>query len=168
MISSYPELVDTPPTVEDQVTLVGLLLEAHRGLMREFEPIQRRHGLAQAEFTALLRTSRSPDGRLRMSDLAAQIGLSTSGVTTLVERLVGRGLMERATDPCDRRALVVSLTGAGRELLAAAQEEMLPVIERCLVVPLGEELPAFAASLTLVRDVVEPNATAGAHRDDAC
>lgn len=168
MKSRYPGTVDTAPTVEDQVTLVGLLLEAHRGLLREFEPIQRRHGLAQAEFTALLRTSRSPGGRLRMSDLAAQIGLSTSGVTTLVERLTGRGLMHRATDPCDRRALVVTLTDAGRALLAGTQAELLPVIERCLVAPLGEDLPTFAESLTRVRDVVEPNATAGAHRFDAC
>lgn len=160
--------MDTPPTVEERVTLVGLLLEAHRGLMREFEPIQRRHGLSQTEFTALLRTSRSPGGRLRMSDLAAQIGLSTSGVTTLVDRLIARGLMHRAADPCDRRALVVTLTGPGRDLLAGAQEELLPVIERCLVAPLGADLPAFAASLTRVRDVVEPGATAGAGGVDAC
>lgn len=168
MKSSYADPVETPPTVDERVTLVGLLLEAHRGLTREFQPIQRRHGLSPTEFTALLRTSRSPGGRLRMSDLAAQIGLSTSGVTTLVERLIGRGLMDRAADPCDQRALVVTLTGAGRELLAGTQAEMLPVIERCLVAPLGEDLPAFAASLARVRDVVEPNATAGADRLDGC
>ncbi len=127
-------MVVTEPSQDERVTLVGLLLEAHRGLVRELDLLARRHGLSGVEFSALLRTSRSPGSQLRMSDLAAQVGLSTSGATTLVERLMTRELLQRAPDPGDRRALVVTLTPTGSTLL----DQMLR------------------------GDVVEPNATQGA------
>lgn len=151
------------PNADERVTLVGLFLEAHRGLLRAFEPIHRKDDVSDVEFSALLRIDRSPGGRLRMSDLAAQVGLSTSGITTLVERLMTRGLMERNPDPGDRRALVVTLSDAGRALLTRQLSELLPVMDRCLVEPLGQDLAVFSAALTRVRDVVEPNATAGSH-----
>lgn len=144
------------------MTLVGLLLEAHRGLARELELLARRRGLSGVEFSALLRTSRSPGSQLRMSDLAAQVGLSTSGATTLVERLMTRELLQRAPDPGDRRALVVTLTPTGSTLLDQMLREQQPVIDRCLIEPLGADLRVFTAALLRVRDVVEPNATQGA------
>lgn len=151
------------PTPDQRVTLAGLLIEAHRGLMREFEPLQRRHGLSGAEFSSLLRISRSPGSRLQMSDLAAQIGLSTSGVTTLVERMRTRGLLQRSPDPRDGRAYVVTLTAAGTDLLTAVLREQQPIIDRCLIEPLGPDWAQFAHALARVRDVVEPQATQGSH-----
>lgn len=154
------------PNTDERVTLVGLFLEAHRGLLRAFEPIHRDADVTGVEFSALLRVHRSPRTQLRMSDLAAQVGLSTSGVTTLVERLLARGLMERTPDPCDRRALVVTLSDAGRELLTAQLSALLPVVDQCLVEPLGSDAAAFAEALKRVRDVVSPEATAGAQRTE--
>ncbi|MEV4055771.1 MarR family transcriptional regulator [Amycolatopsis sp. NPDC049688] len=51
-----------------------------------------------------------------MGDLGATLGLEKSSLTGLVDRAVRRGLVRRAPDPDDRRAVHVLLTPEGREL----------------------------------------------------
>lgn len=74
-------------------------------------------------------------GRLRMSELAARLGVSLSTVSGLVDRLVDQGLLDRRDDPADRRQVLVSLTAAGvafidrfRELNAQQLEELLALL----------------------------------------
>lgn len=40
-------------------------------------------------------------------DIGAALGLTSGSVTTLIDRLEARGLVRRASDPADRRALIV-------------------------------------------------------------
>lgn len=54
--------------------------------------------------------------RMRMSSLAASLGSTFSAATGLVDRLVERKLVERQTDPEDRRTVVCCLTAEGEEL----------------------------------------------------
>jgi DNA-binding MarR family transcriptional regulator len=49
-------------------------------------------------------------GRMRMSELAARLGITSSTATGAVDRLVELGLIERHEDPADRRQVVVSAT----------------------------------------------------------
>jgi DNA-binding MarR family transcriptional regulator len=60
--------------------------------------------------------------RTKMSPLADRLGLSMGAASTLVDRLVSRGFVERAADAADRRAVHVSLSAEGRRVLAEAQE----------------------------------------------
>ncbi len=55
------------------------------------------------------------DGPRRMSAIARRFGVETPSATTMIDRLVAKGLVERGHDPSDRRAVVCSLTTAGRE-----------------------------------------------------
>ena len=55
------------------------------------------------------------DGPRRMSAIARRFGVETPSATTMIDRLVSKGLVERGRDPSDRRAVVCSLTEAGRE-----------------------------------------------------
>jgi DNA-binding MarR family transcriptional regulator len=57
---------------------------------------------------------------LRMSDLAEAVLVSRSSCTRLVDRLVGRGLVERVASDHDRRSITVSMTTAGRATLRRA------------------------------------------------
>ncbi|GAA4776621.1 MarR family transcriptional regulator [Actinomycetospora chlora] len=59
------------------------------------------------------------DGPQRLSDLAAREGVTQPSMTALVTRLERDGLAVRGDDPADRRAVVVTLTDAGREVLVS-------------------------------------------------
>jgi DNA-binding MarR family transcriptional regulator len=56
-------------------------------------------------------------GGLRISDLARRLGVSAPTASTLVDRLVERGLIDRREDPQDRRQHRCRLTPEGQRLL---------------------------------------------------
>jgi DNA-binding MarR family transcriptional regulator len=49
----------------------------------------------------------------RMSELAAALGTSMQATTSLIDRLVDKGLVERAHDTADRRVVICTLTATG-------------------------------------------------------
>lgn len=148
---------------DPRITAMGLLAEAVTGLNARFSAQYSEHDLTQAEFEALLRLSRTPGGSLRMSDLAAQTQLTTSGITRVVDRLERDSLVERRACPTDRRGLFAHITPAGLTRLDAVLPGHLALIERWLTGPLTtEQLDGLLTGLRIVRDGVRPDATAGA------
>jgi DNA-binding MarR family transcriptional regulator len=91
-----------------------------------------------------------------MRDVATRTGLTPSGATRVVDRLVGRELVARSACATDRRITHVSLTGAGRRLLDAALPDHLDVVEAALLRPLRGtgQLAAFTGQLRLLRDAL--------------
>ena len=77
-----------------------------------------RHGLRTGEFDVLaaLRRSGEPDV-LTPSELARTLMLSAAAMTNRLDRLETAGHVDRRLDPDNRRSILVSLTGAGRELV---------------------------------------------------
>ena len=57
------------------------------------------------------------DGPQRLSVLAVREGVTQPSMTALVSRLERDGLATRGADPSDGRAVVVSVTGTGRDVL---------------------------------------------------
>jgi DNA-binding MarR family transcriptional regulator len=53
-------------------------------------------------------------GDQNVRDLAARLGVDRSTATRMCNRLVNAGLIDRSSDPSDRRAVVISLTEPGR------------------------------------------------------
>ncbi|GAA3685113.1 hypothetical protein GCM10022224_057260 [Nonomuraea antimicrobica] len=148
---------------DPRLTAVGLLAEVHSGLMGRLAPVLNDAGLSEIDFETAIRLARSPHQRLRMSDLAAQIGLSTSGVTRVVDRLEREGLVTREACATDRRASYAALTAAGRERLKSVLPQHLQDIQDSFTGLLAaDELEAFLTSLRKIRSVVRPCATAGA------
>ena len=147
---------------DDRLTAVGLLVEVHRGLTNKFAARLGRHGLSENELEILLRLGRTPNCQLRMSDLAAQTQMSTSGITRVVDRLERHGLVERRACPADRRGAFAGLTPAGHARLTAALPDHLALIERHFTGLLGPgRLDAMLEDLRTIRDAVRPDATAG-------
>ncbi|MEU1369855.1 MarR family transcriptional regulator [Streptomyces sp. NPDC005803] len=64
------------------------------------------------------------DGRPRMSNLAAFLGLDKSTLSGLIDRAERRGLLTRAASPEDKRAVVDLITDAGRALNERMYEEV--------------------------------------------
>ena len=81
-------------------------------------------GIVPEEAVLLVRLSEAPEQRLRMADVSSTLRLSKSGVTRLVDRLAGRGLVVRAACPSDRRVVYAGLTDEGRRAAAAAAPAM--------------------------------------------
>jgi len=72
------------------------------------------------EYDVLLELNHSPEGRLRMADLAERVVLSRSGLTRLVDRLEKLGYLRREATVADRRGMEAVLTETGRTALKAA------------------------------------------------
>jgi MarR family transcriptional regulator, 2-MHQ and catechol-resistance regulon repressor len=148
---------------DSRITAMGLVSEVYNGLVAKTLPQLAEHGVAPAEFEVLLRLSRSAGGRLRMSDLAAQTSLTSSGITRLVDRLERGGLLRRTACPSDRRGLFAELTDTGWERIEAVVPGHVELIDQWLIGLLEPgEREQFLATLRKLRDIVRPGATAGA------
>jgi DNA-binding MarR family transcriptional regulator len=78
------------------------------------------------------------EGRVRMGDLSAALGVTPRNVTTIVDGLEREGLIVRKPDPTDRRAILLELTAKGREHIAGVHALHRAVAERFFA-PLNAE-----------------------------
>src|SRR5581483_4787349 len=63
-------------------------------------------------------------GDMRMRELARRLGLATSTVTRLVDRLEAAGLAERRKERPDRRSVLVGLSSTGRDALGSVRKRL--------------------------------------------
>jgi DNA-binding MarR family transcriptional regulator len=144
---------------DQRITAFGLFAEAYTGLVARFSGQLSEHGLSLIEFEVLIRLARSPDHRLRMTELAGQVALTTSGITRVVDRLERDGLARRQACPSDRRGSWAVLTGAGLDRLATALPGHLALLERHFTSRFQtDELDLIVSRLRDIRDEVHPGA----------
>lgn len=162
--SASGDATSVDPRFDDpRLTAIGLVMEAAGGLKDRLAAQLDEHDLSSAEFEVLIRLARTPGGALRMSDLAAQTQLTTSGITRVVDRLERDQLVGRRACPTDRRGLLTDITTAGRTRLNAVLPGHLELIERWLTGLFSPaDLQTFLDGVRVVRDAVRPDATAGA------
>ncbi|GAA4939832.1 MarR family transcriptional regulator [Nonomuraea thailandensis] len=79
-------------------------------------------GLTYAEFDVLAALLRAPSRRMRPSELAKSLFLTSGGISNVLQRLSTAGYVEREADEGDARSRWVRLTGEGRRMAAAALE----------------------------------------------
>lgn len=107
------------------MALVGRLLEATHLLERNwFLPLAAQFELHQGEFDviATLRRSGNPYA-MTPTDLHEGLMLSSGAMTSRLDRLERKGLIERVPSPNDRRSTLVRLTPAGLALI----DKLLPL-----------------------------------------
>lgn len=75
------------------------------------------HGIELREWRVLAALHAKGPGRL--SDLAASTSIDISTLSRLVGRMTGSGLISRAREASDRRAVHIRLTAKGRDAVAA-------------------------------------------------
>ena len=99
------------------------LLYLQSSIFREMDRrLTEEHGLPLRWYDVLATLDEVPERQLRMNELAANVVLSASRLTRLVQRLQAEGLVERRPDQRDARAYFVLLTGAGRHRLEDARK----------------------------------------------
>ena len=97
------------------------LLRAHASSTRALNAqLVAEHGLTINDYEALLHLSRADGNALRRVDLAAQLLLTASGVTRLLDGLERAGYVEKASCETDARVTYAVLTDAGRAKLEQA------------------------------------------------
>src|SRR6187549_2573180 len=129
---------------DPRFTAVGLFAEAYTGLTARFAAQFEEHRLSAVEFEVLMRLARSPGNRLRMTDLAGQTSLSTSGVTRVVDRMDRDGLVCREACPSDRRSSYAVITTAGRQRLDQVLPGHLALVQQWFI---GQLTPEQMASM---------------------
>jgi len=75
-----------------------------------------------------------------ITDVAQFLGVSNAAASKAVDRLVRRNLLNRVEAEADRRAVVLSLTPQGRELLESYQREARGVLNEIFGRLSGDEL----------------------------
>lgn len=93
------------------------LLRAREAVMRHFRPSLRRHGLTEQQWR-ILRALSSVD-RIEVTGLARMAYLLGPSLSRILRDLEARGLVARHAVASDLRRGTVSITAAGRALIAA-------------------------------------------------
>ncbi len=81
-------------------------------------------------YDTLLHTYEAGKPGIRMTDLAQNIVLSKSGLTSLVDRLEEHALLQRIPDPEDRRATRITLTDKGIKTFRSAAKIHIAGIQK--------------------------------------
>ncbi len=142
---------------DPRITLAGLLFEVHDGLTARLGP--RKTPTAEV----LIRLARSPDRSLRMSDLAAQVTMSASGLSRAIDRLVACGSIERVSCAHDRRVVYARLTDQGLGEIEGMLPDHIEALEDAFSVLSPSERDRFEALLRKLRCQVNPEAVAASN-----
>ena len=110
-------------------------------------------GLSYVQFEILARLADTPSGQQRMTDLADGVVYSRSGLTYQADRLENAGLIAREPSNDDERSTTVTITAAGRKLLAHVMPGHIQIARQMLLDPLDRrDIATLADVLGRVRD----------------
>jgi DNA-binding MarR family transcriptional regulator len=129
----------SPPSSGSSVKLYGL------GKVRREISRQALAELGTQGFTALAVVH--SDGPMRLSDVAAQLGIDVSVASRQLSALIDAGYVARASSRRDRRAQLVEATGAGRRALEESHRRMVAVLGDVLGRWSVQELDALSEGL---------------------
>lgn len=126
--------------------------ETARAIRRLFDQRASAMGVTRAQWRVLARLKREPG--LRQVELAERLDMEPITLCRIVDRLEEAGLVERKTDPSDRRAWLLELTAKAdpvvRQLRALARgiaEEAMDGIRETELRELQERLAAIRTNV---------------------
>ena len=109
--------------------------------------------LTRTQFSVLGALARR--GEQRLSDLVEREGLNPTMLSRVVGALETNGWATRSQHPDDRRAVLVAVTPAGREVYERLQRERSALIEAYLGVLSGEDSATLVAALPLLEGLAD-------------
>ena len=121
-------------------------------------------GTTRAQWAVLVRLDRFEG--LKQSELAEMLDLQPITLTRLLDRICDAGLIERRSDPNDRRAKRLYLTAAARPLLEHLSELGEDMMATALAGVDRDQIEKMVAQLAIVkenlRQAIQHRAAAGA------
>lgn len=109
-----PWLTDTEMTAwrPYMVSTLRLRQQLHRELVGK-------HDVSLIDYEVLAALSSTPDGHMRMTELAGMLGSTKSRLSHQIGRMERSGYVRRGSDPDDKRGVTAVLTDEGAALLRA-------------------------------------------------
>ncbi len=122
------------------------------------------HGLKPGEFyllTALLDAIPPGGSGIKVSELSNRLQVTPAAVTHLINDLEKTQRVERVADPADRRIVLLRPTEAGRQVVAAANEQFYKFLQG-LIEFLGEDdscefIRLMSLTMTYYKDALAAN-----------
>jgi DNA-binding MarR family transcriptional regulator len=118
--------------------------------MRDFTTFMRDSGLSMPQVSALFRLRYQ--GMCGVSDIADHLDVTSAAASQMVDRLVQQGLLERSTDPNDRRVKRIQLTPLGHRLLDDAVEARVQWLAGLTTVLTPEQQQKIVEALDVLTD----------------
>lgn len=128
-------------------------------MLRRHTPIPE-YTAAQASALATL----LDHGPMRMGDFADRESIRMPTATSLVDGLIRSDLAQRAPDPSDRRAVLVSLTSHGEQVLERVREQRDDALTRAIAMLSDDDRAALSGAtgaLQALHEVLERQTPAG-------
>lgn len=135
-------------------------METVPAMLRFLRAEMRRHGapfLSVPQFRVLVFLYRHPG--VSLSSAAEHLGVTCPTASVLVDRLVRRGLVDRAAYPQERRRLVLTLTATGAQHLQQARNAARTRVAGLLADLSAVELQKIVEGVTLLGKVFKEAGT---------
>ncbi len=87
-------------------------------------------GLSYQDYLVLVALTDRPDGRMRLFELARDLGWEKSRLSHHVARMIARGLVRRERCETDQRGAFVVVTNQGRKAIEAAAPGHVEAVRR--------------------------------------
>lgn len=111
------------------------------------------HGLTAGQFQILRIIADVPN--CRVLDIVREIAITVGAVSKAVDRIEAAGWCRRSGNPHDRRSSYLTLTPAGRRVLAEATPTLTAELTERLAVAGDDALAQSGATLALLRRALE-------------
>jgi DNA-binding MarR family transcriptional regulator len=131
-------------TLGTRLKRLGERLQAQTQVVLEHAGV----GLPASHFPVLAALERL--GVLSVGELTEAMGVSQPGVTRLLDKLEGEGLVRSTQSSDDRRVRTIALTKTGRQLIARAKRTVWPIVDAAVAdACAGPAQPLLMALTTL-------------------
>jgi DNA-binding MarR family transcriptional regulator len=142
--------MSSPPTTDTALAAELLYMVARINRLAT-QRVQLKLPVAQARLLAAI----EDQGTARISDLADLDHCSQPTMTTQVRKLEDAGLVSRATDPSDARAVLISITPQGVSKLAQVRAARSSVIDPYLNRLAESDRQTLADAVRVMRNLLE-------------
>jgi DNA-binding MarR family transcriptional regulator len=142
--------MSSPPTTDTALAAELLYMVARINRLAT-QRVQLKLPVAQARLLAAI----EDQGTARISDLADLDHCSQPTMTTQVRKLEDAGLVSRATDPSDARAVLISITPQGVSKLAQVRAARSAVIDPYLNRLAESDRQTLADAVRVMRNLLE-------------
>jgi MarR family transcriptional regulator, organic hydroperoxide resistance regulator len=138
-------------TTDDRPDLAAMLLPLTRALIDAEGPVLTANNLTMWAYSVLTALATGPTRT--QAALAQGIGADKTRIIAVLDDLQERGLIERRSDPVDRRVRLLAITPAGRRVCTRTRAGIRAGEERVLALLPPADRRAFVRTLRALSDV---------------